>query len=62
MIQVKGLHKSFGANHVLRGLDLEIQTSEALVVIGRSGCGKSILLKQAFSGTTNYWFFLSWPP
>lgn len=46
MIQIKGLHKSFGANHVLRGLDLEIQTGEALVVIGRSGCGKSILLKQ----------------
>jgi len=46
MIQIKGLHKSFGANHVLRSLDLEIQTGEALVIIGRSGCGKSVLLKQ----------------
>lgn len=46
MIQIKGLHKSFGANHVLRNLDLEIKTGEALVIIGRSGCGKSILLKQ----------------
>ena len=46
MIQIKGLHKTFGGNHVLRGLDLEIQTGEALVIIGRSGCGKSILLKQ----------------
>lgn len=46
MIQIKGLHKSFGANHVLRGLDLEVQKGEALVVIGRSGCGKSVLLKQ----------------
>lgn len=45
MIQIKGLHKSFGANHVLRGLDLEIHTGEALVVMGRSGCGKSVLLK-----------------
>lgn len=46
MIRIQELHKSFGSNHVLRGLDLEIQTGEALVVIGRSGCGKSILLKQ----------------
>lgn len=45
MIQVRGLHKSFGDNHVLKGLALEIQTGEALVIIGRSGCGKSILLK-----------------
>ena len=45
MIQIKGLNKSFGDNHVLRGLDLEVRTGEALVVIGRSGCGKSVLLK-----------------
>ena len=45
MIEIRGLHKSFGENHVLQGLDLEIQTGEALVVIGRSGCGKSVLLK-----------------
>ena len=45
MIQIKGLHKSFGPNHVLRGLDIEVRTGEALVVIGRSGCGKSVLLK-----------------
>ena len=46
MIQIKGLHKSFGTNHVLRNLDLEIKTGEAMVIMGRSGCGKSILLKQ----------------
>jgi phospholipid/cholesterol/gamma-HCH transport system ATP-binding protein len=45
MIQIRGLHKSFGDNHVLRGLDLDVQSGEALVVIGRSGCGKSVLLK-----------------
>lgn len=45
MIQIKGLHKSFGANHVLRGLDLEVKTGEAMVVMGCSGCGKSVLLK-----------------
>ena len=46
MIQIKGLHKSFDGNHVLRGLDLEVKTGEALVVMGRSGCGKSVLLKH----------------
>ena len=46
MIQIRGLHKSFGPNAVLRGLDLEIQTGEALVIMGRSGCGKSVLLKM----------------
>ena len=45
MIQIKGLHKSFGGNQVLQGLDLGIETGEALVIIGRSGCGKSVLLK-----------------
>ena len=46
MIEIKGIHKFFGTNHVLRGLDLEVKTGEALVVMGRSGCGKSVLLKM----------------
>lgn len=46
MIQIKNLRKSFNGNQVLRGVNLEIQKGEALVIIGRSGCGKSILLKH----------------
>lgn len=46
MIEIKGLHKSFGANHVLKGLNLTIRDGETLVIIGRSGCGKSVLLKH----------------
>lgn len=46
MIQIRGLRKAFDGNQVLQGLDLEVRTGEALVIIGRSGCGKSVLLKQ----------------
>jgi len=46
VIRVQGLHKSFGTQPVLRGLDLDIATGEIMVVIGRSGGGKSVLLKH----------------
>ena len=46
MIKVVGVRRSFGPQEVLRGLDLEIATGEILVVIGRSGGGKSVLLKH----------------
>ena len=46
MIKVVGVRRSFGPQEVLRGLDLEIATGEVLVVIGRSGGGKSVLLKH----------------
>jgi phospholipid/cholesterol/gamma-HCH transport system ATP-binding protein len=45
MIALRGLRKSFGTNHVLRGVDLEVASGESLVVIGGSGTGKSILIK-----------------
>jgi phospholipid/cholesterol/gamma-HCH transport system ATP-binding protein len=45
MIETRGLQKSFGRNHVLRGIDLDVAEGESLVVIGGSGSGKSVLLK-----------------
>ncbi|MCA8888175.1 MAG: ATP-binding cassette domain-containing protein [Parvularculaceae bacterium] len=44
-ISIRGLTKSFGANEVLRGVDLDIGESRSLVIIGGSGSGKSVLLK-----------------
>jgi phospholipid/cholesterol/gamma-HCH transport system ATP-binding protein len=46
VIRVQGLHKRFGSQPVLRGIDLDIATGEIMVVIGRSGGGKSVLLKH----------------
>jgi phospholipid/cholesterol/gamma-HCH transport system ATP-binding protein len=46
MIEIKNLHKSFGRNKVLQGVNLDIDTGETLVIIGRSGCGKSVLIKH----------------
>jgi phospholipid/cholesterol/gamma-HCH transport system ATP-binding protein len=46
MIKIVDLHKSFGPNRVLRGVDLEIARGETMVVIGQSGSGKSVLLKH----------------
>jgi len=45
MILVKDAYKSFGSNHVLRGLNLQVQYGESMVVIGGSGTGKSVLIK-----------------
>ncbi len=46
MIEIQGLVKSFNDHRVLEGVDLTIQTGETMVIIGRSGCGKSVLLKH----------------
>lgn len=46
MIQVKNLWKKFNGIDVLTGLNLEMQTGETLVILGRSGAGKSVLLRH----------------
>ena len=46
MIELRGIHKSFGTHKVISGVDLTINTGESMVIIGRSGCGKSVLLKH----------------
>lgn len=46
MIQIEDLQKSFGELVVLDGINLTIQDGESVVIIGRSGCGKSVLLKH----------------
>jgi len=45
VIAIRGLYKSFGENHVLRGVDLDVHRRENVVVLGRSGTGKSVLIK-----------------
>lgn len=45
VITIRGLRKSFGDLHVLRGVDLDVYRSENVVVLGRSGTGKSVLIK-----------------
>ena len=46
IIQIENLRKSFGEKEVLAGVNLNIPKGESLVIIGRSGCGKSVLLKH----------------
>lgn len=45
VISIKGLYKSFGDLHVLKGIDLDVYKGENVVVLGRSGTGKSVLIK-----------------
>ncbi|WP_158828289.1 ABC transporter ATP-binding protein [Mucilaginibacter lacusdianchii] len=52
VISIQGLQKSFGDYHVLRGIDLDLYKGENLVVLGRSGTGKSVLIK-IISGLLN---------
>jgi phospholipid/cholesterol/gamma-HCH transport system ATP-binding protein len=45
VINIKGLYKSFGKNDVLKGLDITVKKAENLVMLGKSGSGKSITIK-----------------
>jgi phospholipid/cholesterol/gamma-HCH transport system ATP-binding protein len=45
VIEIRGLYKSFGDNDVLQGVDLDLYKGENLVVLGKSGSGKSVLIK-----------------
>lgn len=47
LLTLKGVTKSFGNNHVLRGVDIDVAPGESLVIIGGSGSGKSVMLKNA---------------
>lgn len=45
VISIKDLNKSFGSNHVLRDFNLQLKRGESIAVIGKSGSGKSVLIK-----------------
>ena len=46
LVSINGLHKRFGAHHVLKGIDLRVKEGQVTAVIGRSGSGKSTLLRS----------------
>ncbi|MBU3154534.1 amino acid ABC transporter ATP-binding protein [Clostridium estertheticum] len=45
MIEVKGIHKAFGKNEVLKGVDIQVKKGEVVVILGPSGSGKTTLLR-----------------
>ncbi len=46
MISIKDIHKSFSGKSILRGVSLDIKEGESVAIIGKSGIGKSVLLKH----------------
>ena len=50
MIEIRNLKKSFGDKEVLSGVNLDIEKGITLVIIGRSGCGKSVWHAPTLSG------------
>ncbi|MHB1197972.1 MAG: ABC transporter ATP-binding protein [Polaromonas sp.] len=45
-VQIKGVEKYFGATHIIRGVDIDIEDGQFTVLVGPSGCGKSTLLRM----------------
>lgn len=45
ILKIRGLHKSFGDNHVLRGIDLDVNQGDCIAILGASGSGKSTFLR-----------------